>query len=117
GGYDRGRPEARALSVERVLAASGLVPTPGTIIIEGDLAYATCPPTANGDCLGLVADGSIEIADAGITGPGDLVIHGALYARRRLVVHGHHHADARATPLVYGSVAAGSLRATEPRRP
>lgn len=115
GGHYIVGPEDGTLYVQGVVRGCVLVYAPGNIIIEGDLVYATFPPTANGDCLGLVADGSIEIADAEITGPGDLVIHGALYARRRLVVHGHHHAGARATLLVYGSVAAGSLGATEPR--
>jgi hypothetical protein len=109
-------PEDGTLHVKGVVRGRVLVYAPETIIVEGNLVYATFPPGGpdGGDYLGLVADVSIEIAEPEITGPGDLVIHGSLYARRRFAVRDYR-ADTRATLLVYGSVAAGSISATEPR--
>jgi hypothetical protein len=49
-----------------------------------------------------------------VTGPGDLEIDGAVYARKRFVVRGAH-APGRAKLLIYGSLTAGSLTETEPR--
>ncbi|TLY49034.1 MAG: hypothetical protein E6K50_10745 [Gammaproteobacteria bacterium] len=49
-----------------------------------------------------------------MTGPGDLEIQAAVYARRRFVVTDYD-APREGTLLIYGSLTAGSLSATEPR--
>ncbi|MFO7276048.1 MAG: hypothetical protein DIU56_003345 [Pseudomonadota bacterium] len=89
--------------------------SPRRIVIEGDLVYAHDPREGgeSDDYLGLISDGTVEIAPARVTGPGDLEIHAAIYARRRFVVrdlyaHG-------GTLRIYGSLTSGSVTATEPR--
>jgi hypothetical protein len=49
-----------------------------------------------------------------VTGPGDLEIHAAIYAKRRFIVT-NEYVPEDATLLIYGSLTAGSLSATEPR--
>jgi hypothetical protein len=49
-----------------------------------------------------------------VTGPGDLVIHAAIYARRRFAVR-NTRSDERAELRLYGSLSAGTVSATEPR--
>ncbi|MEE9179735.1 MAG: hypothetical protein V3U22_02475, partial [Vicinamibacteria bacterium] len=86
------------------------------IIIEGDLIYASDPridPEAD-DFLGLVSDRFIEVADAEVTGPGDLNIHASIYAKRRFSVS-RYRTRGEGTLFIYGSLTAGSLSATEPR--
>lgn len=93
-----------------------LVYSPDRIVIEGNLTYASdvrAHPNAT-DYLGLVSDRLIEVAEPRVTGPGDLTIHGALYARRRFVVRNELSAPS-GTLYIYGSLTAGSLSATEPR--
>lgn len=86
--------------------------SPQRIVIEDDLKYAD--DSVGNDCLGLVSDRFIEVAPAEVTGPGNLEIHAAIYARKRLIVSD---LDARnqGTLLIRGSLTAGSLSATEPR--
>lgn len=104
------------LRVLGVVAGEVLVYSPQGIVVEGDLVYAHDPHDApeSEDCLGLVSDKDIEVASPGLTGPGDLQIDAALYARRRFVVVDFEHRDP-ATLRIFGSLAAGSLSATEPR--
>jgi hypothetical protein len=93
-----------------------VVYSPERIIVEGSLVYARDPrssPDAD-DYLGLVSSKDIEIAPQSVTGPGDLEIHAAIYARRRFVVTDED-APGTATLLIHGSLTAGSLSATEPR--
>jgi hypothetical protein len=66
------------------------------------------------DYLGLVCDKDIEVASPRVIGPGDLHVHAALFAKRRFVVTDIDHRPS-ATLHVYGSLAAGSLTASEPR--
>lgn len=93
-----------------------LVYSPAKIVIVGDLTYAVDPAHGahSDDYLGLVSDEDVEIADEDTTGPGDLTVEAAIYARHRFVVdrfgRGH-----MATLSIYGSITAGSLSATEPR--
>ena len=84
--------------------------------MEDDLVYAQDPATIPDadDYLGLVSDGHVEVAAAQVTGPGDLTIHAAIYARRGFVVRDYGEAN-DGSLYVYGSLAAGSLSATEPR--
>ena len=93
-----------------------LVYSPGTIVIEDDLTYADDPDVVAdaGVYLGLVADKDIEIAHPDITGPGNLLIHAAIYAKRRFVVK-RYQLEENAMLFIYGSLTAGSLSATEPR--
>jgi hypothetical protein len=102
--------------VQGRVAGRFLVYSPQKIIVEGSLRYAHDPREHrdSGDYLGLVCDKDIEVASPGVTGPGDLHIQAALYAKRRFVVTDIDHRRS-ATLHIYGSLAAGSLTATEPR--
>ena len=104
------------LHVRGVVAGRFLVYSPRKIVVTGQLVYARDPRTERGsdDYLGLVCDQDIEVAPPSVTGPGDLHIQAALFARRRLVVADFEHSQA-ATLHILGSVAAGSLEASEPR--
>src|SRR5690606_19613254 len=108
--------EKRTLAVRGTVNGKVLVYSPAEIVIEGDLVYAADPTRGedSDDYLGLVSDGSVEIAEADVTGPGDLTVHAAIYAKRRFAVRRYSRGD-RATLFVYGSITAGSLTATEPR--
>jgi hypothetical protein len=93
-----------------------LIYSPKRIVVEGDLVYAQDPRVTpeSDDFLGLVSDGHVDVAAPDVTGPGDLVIHAAIYARRRFNVR-----DIRSTGTselhLYGSLSAGTVSATEPR--
>lgn len=103
------------LQVHGTVKGTVLVYTPGRIVIVHDLRYAHDPrqPGA-GDYLGLVAERSVEIGEPDVTGPGDLEVYASIYARGLFAVRGYR--SRRTGKLViYGSLAAGSLTATEPR--
>lgn len=105
-----------ALHVRGTVAGRVLVYSPERILIEGDLKYANDPRTTRDspDYLGLVSDGDVVIARPGVTGPGDLEIDAAIFARRRfLVTHIEH--PRTATLKIFGSLTAGTLSASEPR--
>lgn len=104
------------LHLAGTVAGKVLVFSPSRIVITGNLRYATDPETSESsdDYLGLVSLRSVEIAGPSVTGPGDLHIHGAIYARRLFRVRNYRH-HGNATLDIYGSVTAGSLTATEPR--
>ena len=104
------------LYVEGVVAGKILVYSPYRIVIEGSLTYANDPRDTpdSDDYLGLVCDKYIEIASPGVTGPGDLEIDAAIFAGRRFLVTDIDHSRS-ATLRIYGSLAAGTLSATEPR--
>lgn len=90
-----------------------LVYSPRRHMITGNLVYADASASSD-DYLALVSDGSIEIAAAMITGPGDLTINAALFARDRFSVR--RFSDRHQGELfVYGALVAGSVSATEPR--
>ncbi len=98
-------------------AVNGIVTvySPERIVVQGDLTYAGGSGNAGAAAyLGLVSDGNVEVDRAEITGPGDLEIHAAVYARKRFIVR---NASARgpATLLIYGSLTAGTVSRTEPR--
>jgi hypothetical protein len=105
-----------SLYIRGTIKGTVLVYSPESIVIEGNLVYARDPRLAAdaSDYLGLVSDNSIEIARPTVTGPGNLEIDAAIYARRRFVVT-HEEAQESATLLIYGSLTAGTLSATEPR--
>lgn len=106
----------KTLYVRGTVRGKVLVYSPSRIVIEGDLTYATNARSApdSGDALGLVCDGIIEVAGPKVTGPGDLEIDAAVYARRRFVVT-HELSRPSGTLRIFGSLTAGSLSATEPR--
>ena len=104
-----------ALHVRGVVAGRVTIYSPRRIVVQGDLTYADDPRRVESDhYLGLVSEGSVEVDGAAVTGPGDLEIDAAIYARRRFVVRDIR-ARAGATLRVFGSLTAGSLSATEPR--
>ncbi len=90
--------------------------SPRKIVIEDDLLYAwrrngRLTPT---DMLGLISDGDVVIAGPRITGPGDLRIHAAVFAKRRFAVK-RYRSRSSGLMSVFGSVSAGTVSATEPR--
>ena len=104
------------LHVKGVVNGAVLVHSPERIVIEGDLIYAlnadmTTDPS---DFLGLVSEKSVEIAPPDITGPGNLTVNASIYAKRRFVVS-RYRSRQDATLLIHGSLAAGSVSASEPR--
>ncbi len=104
------------LHVKGTVNGKVLVYSPERIVIEDDLVYVQDPeetPDAD-DYLGLVSDKYVDIAPPDITGPGDLVINAAIYAKRRFAVRGYRFRDT-ALLYIYGSLTAGTLSATEPR--
>ena len=113
--YFIGAPGA-ALYVRGVVAGRILVYSPDRIVVEGSVTYAEDPRDvpASRDYLGLVCDRDIVVAPPYVTGPGDLDIHAALFAKRRFVVTQIEHARS-ATLRILGSIAAGSVTASEPR--
>jgi hypothetical protein len=104
------------LYVKGVVAGKILVYSPERIVIEGSLTYAHDPRGSVDapDYLGLVCDRYIEVASPGVTGPGDLRIEAAIFAGRRFLVTDIDYGRS-ATLRIYGSLAAGTLSATEPR--
>ncbi|MBT8067042.1 MAG: hypothetical protein KJO09_07355 [Gammaproteobacteria bacterium] len=104
------------LFVKGTVNGKVLVYSPERIVIEGNLFYAQDPETIPGsdDYLGLVSDKNVEIARTKVTGPGDLYVNAAIYAKRRFVVRGYR-TSGHAVLQVYGSVSSGSVSATEPR--
>ena len=105
-----------SLRVSGVVNGKVLVYAPNDIVIGDDLLYAGDPrldPDSD-DFIGLVADRNVTVAEPRITGPGDVTVHAAILAKRRFLVRNY--SSRRAGTLhVFGSVAAGSLSATEPR--
>ncbi len=104
------------LHVRGVINGLVTVYSPERIVIQGNLTYARDPRAVDGAdaYLGLVSDGNIEIDIAEVTGPGDLVVHAAVYARKRFMVR-NPRGRGPALLLIYGSLTAGSLSETEPR--
>jgi hypothetical protein len=107
--------EGVTLHVRGTVNGKVLVYSPERIVVVDDVRYADDPrqPGA-GDYLGLVAERTVEIAEPEVTGTGDLELHASIYARNRFAVRGFR-SRRSGTLAIYGSVAAGSLSATEPR--
>jgi hypothetical protein len=102
--------------VQGVVKGKVLVYSPQGIVLESSLTYANDPrrdPDSD-DYLGLVSDKVIEVAPPEVTGPGDLEIHAALFAKRRFEIAQFERRRA-GTLRIYGSLAAGTISATEPR--
>ena len=54
------------------------------------------------------------VAESRLTGPGDLTVHASILAKRRFLVR-NYRSRGGGTLHVFGSLASGSLSATEPR--
>jgi hypothetical protein len=104
------------LHVEGVVSGKVLVYSPRRVVIDGSITYADDPRSDAGseDYLGIVSDRVIEVAPPGVTGSGDLEIDGAIFAGHRFVVTSIDH-PRTATLRIYGSIACGTISATEPR--
>ena len=105
-----------SLRVSGVVNGKVLVYAPGDIVIGDDLLYADDPrldPTSD-DFVGLVADRNVVVAESRLTGPGDLTVHASILAKRRFLVR-NYRSRGGGTLHVFGSLASGSLSATEPR--
>lgn len=104
------------LRVSGTLSGNVLVYSPEGIVVEGNLFYAHDPRHMADapDYLGLASDQFIEVARPEVTGPGDLEIDAAIYARRRFTITAERH-PGRATLFIFGSLTAGTISATEPR--
>jgi len=110
-----GRGKAR-LHVKGVVHGMVLVYGENDIILSGDLLCARDPeifPDSR-DFVGLVSAKEIEVAPPSVTGPGDLKIQAALFAKGRFRVP-HLYTRETGTLHIYGSLSAGSISATEPR--
>ena len=111
------------LAVHGTVKGAVVVYSPERIVIEGNLVYAHDPRSDAGaeDYLGLISSKDVEIAPPNVTGPGDLEIQGAIYAKRRFIVSddsvpgGPTTCPCGGTLSIHGSLTAGSLSPTEPR--
>jgi hypothetical protein len=103
------------LHVRGIVNGSVTVYSPRRIVVRGNLTYAhVLRGGEENDFLGLVSDGNVEIDSPKVTGPGNLEICAAVYARERFVVRST--ATRRGgTLIIRGSLTAGSLSETEPR--
>jgi hypothetical protein len=90
--------------------------SPSDIEIEDDLVYLKDPrqTVISRDFLALISGRDIKVAPGAVTGPGDLNVHAALFARRRFFTEEIDRGKA-ATLFIYGSLTAGTISATEPR--
>ncbi len=102
--------------VSGVVRGTVLVYSAGDITVIDDLVYANDPRIdhSSADYLGLVSDQRVVIARPEETGPGDLTIQAAIYARQRFEVLAER-SSTSGTLHIYGSLSAGSISATEPR--
>lgn len=106
------------LHVRGVVKGTVLIYSPQRIWVDDDLTYATNPKLVPGaqDYTGLVSDKFVDIAGPQSTGPGDLNIEAAIFARRSFTVRDEYARNRPpATLNIYGSLTAGTLSATEPR--
>jgi len=108
-------------SPNAVLHVSGVVNgvvavySPKRIVIEGDLTYRSFDDVnQGGDFIGLVSGRNVVVARRKVTGPGDLTVHAAIYAKSRFKISDRT-GRREGTLIVKGSVSAGTLSATEPR--
>ncbi|MEZ5500086.1 MAG: hypothetical protein R3E77_11750 [Steroidobacteraceae bacterium] len=86
------------------------------IEITGDTVYARNVRRGepSDDFLGLASDRDVHIADPDVTGPGDLMVDAAVYARQRFVVR-RPYTRSSSTLSIFGSLSAGTVSVSEPR--
>jgi hypothetical protein len=104
--------ENATLQIKGTVRGKVLVYSKRDLVIEDDVRYAG--GRDGDDYLGLVSELDVEIAAPEITGPGDFVVEGSIYALRRFAVRDFR-SRRSGTLAIYGSVTAGSITATEPR--
>jgi hypothetical protein len=104
------------LYVRGIVRGIFTVYSPSDIEIEDDLVYLKDPRQTliSRDFLALIAGRDIKVAPTAVTGPGDLTVHAALFARRHFFTEEIDRGKP-ATMFIYGSLTAGSISATEPR--
>lgn len=104
------------LRVKGTVSGTVLVYANWAIVVEGSLRYADDPRVSrdSADYLGLVSNNYVQIARPEVTGPGDLQIDAAIFARKEFVVRDIDAARA-GTLSIYGSLTSGTMSATEPR--
>jgi hypothetical protein len=104
------------LYVRGTVAGIFTVYSPNDIEIEDDIVYLKDPrqTLVSRDYLALISGRDIRIAAGEVTGPGDLTVHGALFARRRFYTERVDRSKP-ATMFIYGSLTAGTILETEPR--
>jgi hypothetical protein len=103
------------LHVRGIVNGSVTVYSPKRIVVRGNLTYDhVLRGGKKDDYLGLVSDGNVEVDSPQVTGPGNLEICAAVYARNRFVVRATA-SRGGATLIIRGSLTAGSLSHTEPR--
>jgi hypothetical protein len=104
------------LYVRGVVSGQVVVHSPKRIVIEGSVVYAADPRehADSGDYVGLICDGTVEIARPYVTGRGDLRVDAAIFARRHFSVSSIDYARS-AKLWIYGSLTAGTVSASEPR--
>ncbi|HYL71560.1 MAG TPA: hypothetical protein VEY89_09715, partial [Candidatus Dormibacteraeota bacterium] len=110
------------IAVHGTVRGTVVVYSPEGIVVEGNLVYAHDPHGEDAsDYLGLISNKDVAVAGQSVTGPGDLKIQAAIYARRRFFVPdgyappGPSACPCPATLFIDGSVSAGWLSPTEPR--
>jgi hypothetical protein len=108
--------EDAIFNVKGVVKGRVVVYTPEEISIIGDIRYADDPELnrLSTDFLGLISEKYIEIASPNTTGPGDLTVYAAIYAKRRFSIR-RFTTNNNGLLTIYGSLSAGSLSASEPR--
>lgn len=104
------------LSVRGVIKGRVVVYSPDVVSIVGNLRYAQDPEVnpASTDFLALISDKYVEVASPDVTGPGDLTVYAAIYAKRRFSIKRFRNNN-KGLLTIYGSLSAGSLSASEPR--
>ena len=105
-----------SLFVSGSVAGIFTVYAPADIEIENDLVYTKDPRNVviSRDFLALIAGRDVKVANAQITGGGDLHVHAAMFARRRFSIESV--ADSKpGTLYILGSLTAGTIWETEPR--
>ncbi|HEY5623755.1 MAG TPA: hypothetical protein VIV14_08330 [Gammaproteobacteria bacterium] len=108
--------EGVSLRVSGTVNGKVLAYTPEDIVIVGNVLYADHPrdDPESDDFVGLIADRNVVIAEPRLAGSGDLTVHAAVIAKRRFLVRSYRSRGGN-TLHVFGSLAVGSLSATEPR--
>ena len=91
--------------------------SPSDIEIEDDLVYLKDPrqTVISRDFLALISGRDIKISAAAVTGPGDLTVHAALFARRRFFTEEIDRGKAGHACSSTAASRPARSRATEPR--
>jgi hypothetical protein len=104
------------LYVRGTVAGLFTVYTPNDIEIEDDLVYVRDPRQTllSRDFLALISGRDVSVGPPEVTGPGDVTVHAAIFARRRFFIEMTDRGGGD-TLFIYGSLTSGTLSETEPR--